>query len=109
MIAQLRYMPEKHIAVRLTLCVQRPVVQPSLPVLPSFCCSQFVSFVDPACAAAFYQWANMTGLMLNSRRLKIGWGKHSGPLSPQLLAAVQQGASRNICESLHYPTPFVRR
>jgi hypothetical protein len=73
-----------------------------LPFLP-----QFVTFVDPACAASFHQWANVSGLMLNSRRLKIGWGKHSGPLSPQLQAAVGQGASRNICQSLAalpYPT-----
>jgi hypothetical protein len=38
----------------------------------------------------------MTNLTINSRRLKIGWGKHSGPVIPALLQAVQVGASRNV-------------
>lgn len=42
----------------------------------------------------------MQGLQINSRRLKFGWGKHSGPLNGTTLSAVQLGASRNIC------TPF---
>lgn len=44
----------------------------------------------------FYQNANVNGLTINTRRLKIGWGKHSGPLSPALLQAIQSGASRNV-------------
>lgn len=38
----------------------------------------------------------MTSLTINSRRLKIGWGKFSGPVSPALLQAVGAGASRNV-------------
>jgi hypothetical protein len=57
---------------------------------------QFVTFVDAAAAAAFFQLATFQGLMLNSRRLKVGWGKHSGALHPATAAAVQAGASRNI-------------
>ena len=38
----------------------------------------------------------MTGLTINSRRLKVGWGKHSGPLSPALASALHAGASRNV-------------
>jgi hypothetical protein len=55
-----------------------------------------VTFVDPANAMTFFQLASTQGLMLNSRRLKIGWGKHSGPLHPTTAAAVQAGASRNV-------------
>lgn len=57
---------------------------------------QFVTFVDPNCAQGFYNHATHTGLTLNTRRLKIGWGKHSGVISPALLQAIQSGASRNV-------------
>jgi len=33
---------------------------------------------------------------LNNRRLKVGWGKNSGPLSPALALAVHSGATRNV-------------
>lgn len=36
------------------------------------------------------------GLTLNNRRLKIGWGKNSGPLPPSLALAVHSGATRNV-------------
>jgi RNA recognition motif-containing protein len=35
-------------------------------------------------------------LTLNNRRLKIGWGKNSGPLPPALAIAVHGGATRNV-------------
>jgi len=35
-------------------------------------------------------------LTLNNRRLKVGWGKHSGPLSPSLALSIQAGATRNV-------------
>lgn len=40
--------------------------------------------------------ATYQGLTLNSRRLKIGWGKNSGPLPPSLALAVHAGATRNV-------------
>lgn len=40
--------------------------------------------------------ASYQGLTLNNRRLKIGWGKNSGPLPPSLALAVHSGATRNV-------------
>ena len=40
--------------------------------------------------------ASYQGLNLNNRRLKIGWGKNSGPLPPALALAVHSGATRNV-------------
>ena len=59
-------------------------------------CAQFVTFVDPAAALTFFQVASYQGLPLNNRRLKIGWGKNSGPLPPALALAVHAGATRNV-------------
>ncbi|RSH93879.1 hypothetical protein EHS25_006531 [Saitozyma podzolica] len=56
----------------------------------------FVTFVNAANAVSFYHQATSSGLTINTRRLKIGWGKPSGPMSPALLQAVQAGASRNV-------------
>jgi len=56
----------------------------------------FVTFVDPAAAFTFYQVAAYQGLTLNNRRLKIGWGKNSGPLQATLALAVHSGATRNV-------------
>ncbi|OXB38798.1 cytoplasmic protein [Cryptococcus neoformans] len=67
---QVRYFPDKHIA--------------------------FVTFVDPVAAMQFHQHAHATGLSIMQRRLKVGWGKHSGPVPPALLQAIQAGASRNV-------------
>jgi len=69
-LQSIRYMQDKHIA--------------------------FVTFVDPAAAFAFYQVASYQGLTLNNRRLKMGWGKNSGPLPPTLALAVHSGATRNV-------------
>ncbi|WVN86618.1 uncharacterized protein L203_101786 [Cryptococcus depauperatus CBS 7841] len=70
MLQQIRYFPEKHNA--------------------------FVTFVNPLSALTFYQSAQTTGLALLQRRLRVGWGKHSGSISPALLQAIQAGASRNV-------------
>lgn len=56
----------------------------------------FVTFVDPTAAAQFFAIANLQGLAIHNRRLKIGWGKHSGPLPNGIAMAVTAGASRNI-------------
>lgn len=52
--------------------------------------------MDPAAAFTFYQVSSYQGLTLNNRRLKIGWGKNSGPLAPALALAVHSGATRNV-------------
>ncbi|KAK2463057.1 hypothetical protein APHAL10511_004712 [Amanita phalloides] len=69
-LQSIRYMQDKHIA--------------------------FVTFIDPAAAFTFFQVATYQGLTLNNRRLKIGWGKNSGPLPPSLALAVHSGATRNV-------------
>lgn len=69
-LQSIRYMQDKHIA--------------------------FVTFVDPAAAFTFYQVAAYQGLTLNNRRLKVGWGKNSGPLPPTLALSVHSGATRNV-------------
>ncbi|ETW74682.1 hypothetical protein HETIRDRAFT_430967 [Heterobasidion irregulare TC 32-1] len=69
-LQSIRYMQDKHIA--------------------------FVTFIDPAAAFTFFQVASYQGLTLNNRRLKIGWGKNSGPLPPALALAVHSGATRNV-------------
>lgn len=56
----------------------------------------FVTFIDPTAAAQFYALVNLQGLMIHNRRLKIGWGKHSGPLPNNIALAVAAGASRNV-------------
>lgn len=66
----IRYIPEKHIC--------------------------FVTFVDPTAAAQFFAMANLQGLAIHNRRLKVGWGKHSGPLPNAIALAVTAGASRNV-------------
>ncbi|CDR46452.1 CYFA0S23e01134g1_1 [Cyberlindnera fabianii] len=56
----------------------------------------FITFIDPIAAAQFYAMAQIHGLTIHNKRIKIGWGKHSGPLSNGLTLAVSSGASRNI-------------
>lgn len=55
-----------------------------------------MTFLEPTAAFTFYQVASYQGLTLNNRRLKIGWGKNSGPLPPALALAVQGGVTRNV-------------
>ncbi|KAL9126990.1 MAG: hypothetical protein Q9217_004046 [Psora testacea] len=70
LLHHIRYIPDKHIC--------------------------FVTFVDPTSAASFFALSNVQGLMIHNRRLKIGWGKHSGALPPAIALAVSGGASRNV-------------
>lgn len=56
----------------------------------------FITFIDPIAAAQFYAMCQLHGLTIHNRRIKVGWGKHSGPLSNALSLAVSNGASRNI-------------
>lgn len=70
LLHNIRYIPEKHIC--------------------------FVTFIDPTAAAQFFAIANLQGLAIHNRRLKIGWGKHSGPLPNAIAMAVAAGASRNV-------------
>ncbi|BGO99315.1 RNA-binding protein MRN1 [Rhodotorula toruloides] len=69
-LEKIRYIPDKHIC--------------------------FVTFVDPHCALAFFQMASFQGIALHNRRLKVGWGKQSGPTSPGIAMVVQAGGSRNV-------------
>jgi RNA recognition motif-containing protein len=70
LLHHIRYIPDKHIC--------------------------FVTFIDPTSAASFYALSQIQGLMIHNRRLKIGWGKHSGALPPAIALAVSGGASRNV-------------
>lgn len=70
LLHHIRYIPDKHIC--------------------------FVTFIDPTAAASFYALSQLQGLMIHNRRLKIGWGKHSGALPPAIALAVSGGASRNV-------------
>jgi RNA recognition motif-containing protein len=70
LLHHIRYIPDKHIC--------------------------FVTFIDPTSAASFYAMSNLQGLMIHNRRLKIGWGKHSGGLPAAIALAVSGGASRNV-------------
>lgn len=69
-LQSIRYMPDRHIA--------------------------FVTFVDHNTALTFFHMAVVSGINVLNRRLKIGWGKPTGPLSPAIALAVQSGASRNV-------------
>lgn len=57
---------------------------------------KFVTFVDPNCALNFFNSAMTNQITLNTRRLKVGWGKHSGTMNPALMQAIKSGASRNV-------------
>ncbi|KAG5457775.1 MAG: hypothetical protein BJ554DRAFT_2132, partial [Olpidium bornovanus] len=66
---QIRYLSDKHIA--------------------------FVTFVDPSAAVGFYNTCAFQGLVVKSRRVRVGWGKPA-VVPRDVLAAVQVGASRNV-------------
>lgn len=70
LLHHIRYIPDKHIC--------------------------FVTFIDPNAAASFFALSSNQGLMIHNRRLKLGWGKHSGPLPSAIALAVSGGASRNV-------------
>lgn len=54
----------------------------------------FVTFCDALSAANFFNLATFQGIVIHNRRLKVGWGKHSGPLPPAIASAVQNGVTR---------------
>ncbi|CCH46362.1 hypothetical protein BN7_5955 [Wickerhamomyces ciferrii] len=56
----------------------------------------FLTFIEPVAAAQFYANANIDGVTLHGRKLKIGWGNPSGPLPNSIALAVTVGASRNV-------------
>ena len=56
----------------------------------------FITFVDPIAAAQFFAMCQIHGLTIHNRRIKVGWGKHLGPLFNALSLAVSNGALRNI-------------
>lgn len=58
--------------------------------------SDLRSFVDPNAALTFMALANINGVSVHQRRLKVGWGKHPGPPPPAIAMAVQAGGSRNL-------------
>ncbi|KAI8598180.1 hypothetical protein EDD21DRAFT_396310 [Dissophora ornata] len=66
----------------------------SARLLPEKNCA-FISFVEPAAAAAFHQRAGTKKLHLGANELKVGWGKASA-VPATVLHAVQQGATRNV-------------
>ncbi|GMM27997.1 Mrn1 protein [Martiniozyma asiatica (nom. inval.)] len=56
----------------------------------------FITFIDPISAAQFYAISTLHGLIIHNRKIKVGWGKHSGALPNSINLAVGNGASRNI-------------
>ncbi|OWB59658.1 hypothetical protein B5S29_g519 [[Candida] boidinii] len=56
----------------------------------------FITFIDPVSAAQFYAMSALHGLIIHNRKIKVGWGKHSGTLNNNISLAVGNGASRNI-------------
>ncbi|KAG4304075.1 hypothetical protein PORY_002439 [Pneumocystis oryctolagi] len=67
---QIKYFPEKHIC--------------------------FITFVNPISATLFYNMSIIQGLIIHNRKIKVGFGKHSGPLPSSIAIAVTSGATRNI-------------
>ncbi|KAJ3339975.1 hypothetical protein HDU91_000921 [Kappamyces sp. JEL0680] len=55
----------------------------------------FATFVEAEAAASFYVRGTTDGVILKSKRVKIGWGKPT-PLPASIAAAVEKGASRNV-------------
>ncbi|KAJ7288912.1 hypothetical protein C8J57DRAFT_1460258 [Mycena rebaudengoi] len=111
-LQSVRYMADKHIALSRTItlllsCLLPPffvillvplalVVAPHLILTfphPSYV-DHSTTFIDPAAAFTFFQVSSYQGLTLNSRCLKIGWGKNSGLLPPTLALAVHADAQR---------------
>lgn len=56
----------------------------------------FIHFVMPESAFALYQLISQNGLIVRNRRLKVGWGKNTGPCPPGIQAIVNNGGSRNV-------------
>jgi hypothetical protein len=56
----------------------------------------FITFIEADSAAQFFANSNIHPIILHSKRLKIGWGKHSGLLPNSIALSVTAGASRNV-------------
>lgn len=56
----------------------------------------FITFIDATLAAQFFAMCSIYGIIINRKRCKIGWGKHSGPLPQDILENVIKGATRNL-------------
>lgn len=56
----------------------------------------FITFIDATLAAQFFAMCSLYGIIINRKRCKIGWGKHSGPLPQEILEHVSKGATRNL-------------
>jgi len=57
------------------------------------CC--FVTFIQASAAYAFHTRSLMQGLVIKSRRLKVGWGKPM-PIPEEVFIYLARGASRNV-------------
>jgi hypothetical protein len=55
-----------------------------------------VIFVEVEDAANFKQHVTKNGITIHNRRVKAGWGNHSGPLSPELRRQVDANESRVV-------------
>ena len=56
---------------------------------------QSVPFIDPAAALTFFHAASHQGLILNHRRLDLGWGKMLANLARTRLG-IHSGSTRNV-------------
>lgn len=52
--------------------------------------------MEHSAAANFYVQASTSGFTVCGRRVKVGWGKSSGPLPAATVQAIQAGATRNV-------------
>lgn len=56
----------------------------------------FITFIDPMAAVKFFASSSIDGLLIHGRSIKLGWGKHSGPLPNSIALLVTLGLSRNL-------------
>ncbi|KAH3674549.1 hypothetical protein WICMUC_003226 [Wickerhamomyces mucosus] len=56
----------------------------------------FVTFIDPNSAVEFFANSIIDPLRIQGKKLRIGWGQHSGALPNSIGLAVTIGASRNL-------------
>ena len=69
--------------------------------------SAFVTFVETQAAQCFYDFVDRYGIVLEGRRLSVGWAKpndsnnnrgtNTSGLSPAITSMLRQGATRNLC------------
>ncbi len=57
----------------------------------------FITFIDSIASSQFFAMCNIHQLFIHNKRVKVKWGKHSGPLSLKIENEVlKNGATRNI-------------